>query len=155
MLGSVGGVFFGGNRLVKSLVLLVFFLLFAVSGCDVSSCCCKQGWERAGGWGGGNATVVVKDLHAHEHTCQCTQADAWPMMVSNARKKRLESHHVYPILVSLCFASMVDLCSLRLLVASHCTKAEATSDVGPLHSSEDDSLKNNDRTSTKKQPSHA
>ena len=59
------------------------------------------GWDGGGwvgGWGGGcggggeDVTVVTKGLRAHEHTCQCTQVDAWPMLVADAGKKRLESH---------------------------------------------------------------
>ena len=41
-----------------------------------------------------DVAVVVKGLHAHGQTCQCTQVDAWPMLVANAGKKRLENHHV-------------------------------------------------------------
>ena len=54
------------------------------------------GWGWVGGWGGGgggeDVTVVTKGLRAHEHTCQRTQVDAWPMLVADAGKKRLESH---------------------------------------------------------------
>ena len=38
-----------------------------------------MGGGGAGGLGGEDVTVVMKGLHAHEHTCQCTQVDAWPM----------------------------------------------------------------------------
>ena len=41
------------------------------------------------GGGGGRGENVT---HAHKHTCQCTQVDAWPMLVADAGKKRLESH---------------------------------------------------------------
>ena len=46
------------------------------------------GGGRGGGGGGEDVTVVTKGLCAHEHACQCTQVDAWPMLV--AGKKRLE-----------------------------------------------------------------
>ena len=40
--------------------------------------------------------VVMKGLHAHEHTRQRAQVDAWPMLVAKAGKMCLESHHADP-----------------------------------------------------------
>ena len=53
------------------------------------------------GCGGGDVTVVMKGLHSHEHTCQCTQVDTWPMLVADAGKKRLASKHEFARRVSV------------------------------------------------------
>ena len=60
----------------QKLVLLVLFWLFAVSGCDVSSYSCEQGWGRG--------TCMLLSL----------RVDAWPMLFADAGQKRLKSHHV-------------------------------------------------------------
>ena len=73
----------GWSRLVKNPILLVLVLLFAVSGCDLLSCSCEQGVEGLGAC-------------THTNTCQRTQIDAWPMLVADAGKKCLESHHIHP-----------------------------------------------------------
>ena len=43
--------------------------------CDVLSCSCERGRGvgGGGGWGGGRNLHCYESLHAHEHTCQCTQ----------------------------------------------------------------------------------
>ena len=85
---------FGGSRLAKNLVLLVFScsLLFKAVMCRVAVA------SRAGrgvgglvGGGRGHVTVVMKCLQVHEHTCQCTQVDAWRMLVADAGKKGLRA----------------------------------------------------------------
>ena len=55
-------------------------------GVVLAVCCywavmCRVAVVSGGGGGGGgeDVTVVMKGLHAHEHTRQGTQADAWPM----------------------------------------------------------------------------
>ena len=43
--------------------------------------------EGGGGGGVGHVTVVIKGLQAactHTNTHECTQVDAWPMLVANA-----------------------------------------------------------------------
>ena len=60
----------GGNSLVKNLVLLVLFLLFAVLlGYAMSSCSCERG--RGGGWGRGVGGMMLPSLPkacAHTNT---------------------------------------------------------------------------------------
>ena len=87
---------FGGNRLGKSLVLLVLFL-FAVSGCDVLSCSCEQGWGR--GWGGGMSPSLRKACtHRNKHASAHV---AWPKLVADVGKKRLASNMSIPANMNL------------------------------------------------------
>ena len=60
----------------------------------MSSCSCERG--RGGGWGrGGGERRMLPSLH--EHTCQCTQADAWPRLVADAAKKNVwRATNVHP-----------------------------------------------------------
>ena len=47
---------------------------------------CGGGEGGMGGWG------ILQSLRTHE----CTQVDAWPMLIATAGKKHLERHYVHP-----------------------------------------------------------